>query len=809
MENKKYATVLLCLIVLGTFTNTVLALETSGGTAPKISNTEQSQNGENVSKTSESTKNEETLPEKDDSTEPETSESSTTQHNPDKTVNSEQQEKSDVAIGESAKQINHKMGTFANGDSSGQPMLRLGVVPTIYSDDTSLPRRDVVDIASWQSWMTQNDFNLLKKQGIKAICVKITQGTWYKNPYATSQIRMARNAGLIVSVYHYSEFSSKAQAVAEANYFVKIANELGLSKGTLMVNDAEDDILQVTKVDLTVTSNTFAQQLKNNVFTNVVHYASASWVGIGKYLEYDKMGGINNFWIAQYDYAKPSLSNLKWQDKGGAWQYSSRMFLAGGSKSSEFLDVSIDYKGRFTGVEANTAITYDSHVEGIGWQGYQSDNTIGGTTGAGKRLEALQLNYNGSLGSGDVAYASFVTGQGWQNEVTAGNISGTIGQSKPLEALKIRLTGAIANKYDIYYRVHSSNIGWLGWAKNGEVAGTGNVDTKIEAYQVHIVPKGSAAPGNTLHAYIDNTKIMVTEESHVATLGWQPKVFDGMQSGTTGQSKAIEAIRLGFTKFIPVEGNILIQSHISMIGWEKDWKTSGQQSGTIGQSKAIEAIRIQLTGKMSEQYDIYYRVHSQNYGWLGWAKNGENAGTQGLSLRVEAYEIRLVQKGGSAPTGSNQPAFVKGEAVPAYTYTSHVQGIGWMPSVGDLEVSGTVGQKRRIEAIQVNNSMLEYRTHLAQIGWTPWTVKKNQVSGTTGQSRSAQAITVRLKPEYIGKFDVYYRVHSATLGWLGWAKNGADAGTVGYDLQMEAYQVRILPKNSGLAPVLSTAFKLK
>ena len=145
-------------MVLGTFTNTVLALETSGGTAPKISNTEQSQNGENVSKTSESTKNEETLPEKDDSTEPETSESSTTQHNPDKTVNSEQQEKSDVAIGESAKQINHKMGTFANGDSSGQPMLRLGVVPTIYSDDTSLPRRDVVDIASKQSWMTQNDF---------------------------------------------------------------------------------------------------------------------------------------------------------------------------------------------------------------------------------------------------------------------------------------------------------------------------------------------------------------------------------------------------------------------------------------------------------------------------------------------------------------------------------------------------------------------------------------------------------------------------------------------------------------------------
>ena len=74
------------------------------------------------------------------------------------------------------------------------------------------------------------------------------------------------------------------------------------------------------------------------------------------------MGGINNFWIAQYDYAKPSSSNLKWRDKGGAWQYSSNMILAGGSKS-EFLDVSIDYKGRFTGATTNTAMTYDSHVE--------------------------------------------------------------------------------------------------------------------------------------------------------------------------------------------------------------------------------------------------------------------------------------------------------------------------------------------------------------------------------------------------------------------------------------------------------------
>ena len=52
------------------------------------------------------------------------------------------------------------------------------------------------------------------------------------------------------------------------------------------------------------------------------------------------------------------------------------------------------------------------------------------------------------------------------------------------------------------------------------------------------------------------------------------------------------------------------------------WKANGQMAGTSGQSKRL-AIRIKLTGEMAKQHDIYYRVHSQEFGWLGWAKNGE------------------------------------------------------------------------------------------------------------------------------------------------------------------------------------------
>ena len=36
-----------------------------------------------------------------------------------------------------------------------------------------------------------------------------------------------------------------------------------------------------------------------------------------------------------------------------------------------------------------------------------------------------------------------------------------------------------------------------------------------------------------------------------------------------------------------------------------------------------------------------------------------------------------------------------------FRYRVHVQNIGWMPWVNDGEVAGTVGQSRRIEAVEI------------------------------------------------------------------------------------------------------------
>jgi uncharacterized protein YjdB len=52
----------------------------------------------------------------------------------------------------------------------------------------------------------------------------------------------------------------------------------------------------------------------------------------------------------------------------------------------------------------------------------------------------------------------------------------------------------MAEHYDVYYRVHAQTYGWLGWAKNGESAGTEGLSKRLEGIQIVLVPKGSAAP---------------------------------------------------------------------------------------------------------------------------------------------------------------------------------------------------------------------------------------------------------------------------------------------------------------------------
>ena len=303
-------------------------------------------------------------------------------------------------------------------------------------------------------------------------------------------------------------------------------------------------------------------------------------------------------------------------------------------------------------VDDRASILYKTHVQDIGWQDFVQDGKMSGTSGRSKRLEGIQIKLSSKL-KGNVEYQTHVQDIGWQGWKSNGTMSGTSGQSKRLEAIRIKLSDEIANKYDVYYRVHCQDFGWLGWAKNGEASGSEGFSKRLEGIEIRLVKKGDKAPGTTNNAFIRKS---ISYRTHVQDYGWQGYVYDGQQSGTSGQSKRLEGINIKLSPSL--DGNVVYRTHVQDYGWQ-DWKSNDAMSGTSGQSKRLEAIQIKLTGQVANEYDVYYRVHCQNFGWLGWAKNGESSGSEGYSRRLEAIQICLVPKGQKAPGNTNNAFYKK------------------------------------------------------------------------------------------------------------------------------------------------------
>lgn len=148
------------------------------------------------------------------------------------------------------------------------------------------------------------------------------------------------------------------------------------------------------------------------------------------------------------------------------------------------------------------SIQVRGHVQGIGWQDWSPNSA--GTSGQSRRMEALEAQLVGGSVSGGIECMAHVQGIGWQDWTNG--TAGTTGESRRVEAFGIRLTGEISQYMDVWYRTHCQTFGWLGWAKNGELAGTSGASKRMEALEVVLAPKGAAAPGSTEKAYRENPR---------------------------------------------------------------------------------------------------------------------------------------------------------------------------------------------------------------------------------------------------------------------------------------------------------------
>ena len=214
-----------------------------------------------------------------------------------------------------------------------------------------------IDVSSHNGDISVDDYRALARQGVGGVVVKLTEDTWYNNPKAPSQVRNAQIAGLQVSTYHFSRYTTEEEARAEARFYIEAAQRLNLPKSTVMVNDFEDSNMLP---NINRNTQAWVNEMRKHGYNNLMFYTSASW------LDENNLGyrgpvstsqfGIENFWVAQYPSARltaTSAKNMRYNGKTGAWQFSATANLLPGT---HVFDQSVDYTGRFTanvGIEAD------------------------------------------------------------------------------------------------------------------------------------------------------------------------------------------------------------------------------------------------------------------------------------------------------------------------------------------------------------------------------------------------------------------------------------------------------------------------
>ena len=221
--------------------------------------------------------------------------------------------------------------------------------PAGRSTDVAVQPKSFVDVSSHNGDISIGDYRTLANKGVGGVVVKLTEDTWYNNPNAENQIRNAQAAGLQVSTYHFSRYTSEEAARAEARFYIAAAQRLSLPKNTLMVNDFED-----AKMQPNINRNTqaWADEMRKNGYTNLMFYTSASWLDENNLRKKGPVNtaqfGLQNFWVAQYPSPKLSVNDaksLRYNGKAGAWQFTSQAELLPGK---HLFDHSVDYTGRFT-----------------------------------------------------------------------------------------------------------------------------------------------------------------------------------------------------------------------------------------------------------------------------------------------------------------------------------------------------------------------------------------------------------------------------------------------------------------------------
>lgn len=475
---------------------------------------------------------------------------------------------------------------------------------------------------------------------------------------------------------------------------------------------------------------------------------------------------------------------------------------------------------------ASPSVDYDVHMQSYGWLNGEKDGSASGKPGEGKRLEAVKIRISGVSGLG-VAYQVYSVDGNWRFG-SDGSVAGTTGEEKRVEAIKVSLTGTAANQYDIYYRAYIQGFGWLDWAKNGDTAGIGSSwGRNVEAIQVKVQAKGSAAPSPSATPYLEKDPDDGYANSHVNTgnrvndliavaktqVGYYKPEGTPTKFGTwyganiaNGSAYASAAWCAMFVSWCADQAGIpskVFYRHSytpTMAYWYQNTKNPGywHDSGSY-------------TPQPGDLIFFRFDRNTQYVNHVGIVTGVSNGtvytieGNTSNSVRERSYLLSNTYiRGYATPDYNETGVTVAPKEEMGVAYVANVEGKGWGARTEDGKEAGTTGSAKMLEALKVELSGdsvaggVTYRSHMQTYGWQGW-VSDGAVTGIADGSKRMEAVEIKLTGEAEKQYDIYYQVHCQTFGWLDWAKNGESAGSAGYAKRVEAIKICLVPKG-GAAP---------
>lgn len=417
-------------------------------------------------------------------------------------------------------------------------------------------------------------------------------------------------------------------------------------------------------------------------------------------------------------------------------------------------------------------------------------------------LDSLEIELDD--GTAGIFYRVRSNAGEWQDEwAQDGNPAVT---DAGIAVLQVCLSDELAMQYDVWYRMCTQDDGWLGWAQNGEDAGS-EVSPVVD-FEVILQQKGEAEPDQDQEANeTDTSKPLpfvaapiteeeadtnsnATAENDTTVPENDTEVVDVQVDQNETVASIQDAAKGTSTKSAnntvalktQADASVTYRAHVQQKGWMK-WVSNGKTAGTNGKSLRVEGIRIKLK---NVDGGIRYKTHVQNIGWQGWKSNGKMSGTSGKKLRLEAIRIELT-----------------GNAAKEYDvyYRAHVQKLGWLAWAKNGEDAGTSSFGYRMEAIQVKlvkhgdpapsnananlpvshigNMTVRYAANLNSGGWQK-TKKNGKTAGKANAGTRIKQVKANLASTALGR--IRYSVCSNGGSWQGWQYDGSVAGTSGKNI---------------------------